>query len=69
MTGVIEIKDIGNVDAGRWECVSRNSVGFASDSFSLTVIGMQSILSSDVDRFCTVYMLRTLYFIYLFIKV
>lgn len=50
VTGVIEIKDIGNVDAGRWECVSRNSVGFASDSFSLTVIGPKNG-TYEGDRF------------------
>uniref|UniRef100_V9GWQ8 Peroxidasin n=1 Tax=Craspedacusta sowerbii TaxID=128124 RepID=V9GWQ8_CRASO len=37
--GTIEIKGIGNTDEGAWECVARNSIGFAREQFKLTVIG------------------------------
>uniref|UniRef100_V9GWB1 Cell adhesion molecule-related/down-regulated by oncogenes n=1 Tax=Ectopleura larynx TaxID=264052 RepID=V9GWB1_9CNID len=40
--GTIRIKDIGNIDAGRWECMARNSFGVASESFSVTVVGSKS---------------------------
>ena len=39
--GTIEIKDIGNVDAGTWECVARNSIGSSSETFKLTVVGKE----------------------------
>ena len=38
-TGVLEIRDIGKEDEGRWECAARNSIGFASEVFELRVIG------------------------------
>ncbi|XP_065062497.1 peroxidasin homolog isoform X2 [Rhopilema esculentum] len=40
-TGVLEIRDIGKEDEGRWECAARNSIGFSSEVFELRVIGLR----------------------------
>ncbi|XP_066933586.1 peroxidasin-like [Clytia hemisphaerica] len=40
--GSIEIKDIGKIDEGRWECNARNSLGDEKATFSLNVIGSKN---------------------------
>ncbi|KPP65730.1 peroxidasin-like, partial [Scleropages formosus] len=37
--GFLEVKDVGLADAGRYECVARNSIGYSSASMVLTVQG------------------------------
>lgn len=37
--GYLEVKDVGTADAGRYECVARNPIGYQVASMVLTVIG------------------------------
>lgn len=37
--GYLEVKDVGTADAGRYECVARNSIGYQLASMVLTVTG------------------------------
>uniref|UniRef100_A0A8C9T7P2 Peroxidasin n=1 Tax=Scleropages formosus TaxID=113540 RepID=A0A8C9T7P2_SCLFO len=47
--GFLEVKDVGLADAGRYECVARNSIGYSSASMVLTVQVPQ--VSRDGDLF------------------
>lgn len=37
--GYLEVKDVGTADAGRYECVARNPIGYQVASMVLTVTG------------------------------
>lgn len=37
--GYLEVKDVGTADAGRYECVARNPIGYQVASMVLTVKG------------------------------
>lgn len=37
--GYLEVKDVGKADAGRYECVARNPIGYQLASMVLTVTG------------------------------
>lgn len=37
--GYLEVKDVGTADAGRYECIARNSIGYQVASMVLTVTG------------------------------
>lgn len=37
--GYLEVKDVGAADAGRYECVARNPIGYQVASMVLTVTG------------------------------
>lgn len=37
--GYLEVKDVGTADAGRYECVARNPIGYRVASMVLTVTG------------------------------
>lgn len=54
--GYLEVKDVGTADAGRYECVARNSIGFQIASMVLTVTGKsldERVYPKDsVDSFC-----------------
>lgn len=48
--GTIEIKDIGKIDEGRWQCHARNTIGYQQATFSLNVIGPKNGVFEG-DRF------------------
>lgn len=37
--GYLEVKDVGTADAGRYECIARNPIGYQVASMVLTVTG------------------------------
>ena len=37
--GFLEVKDVGTADAGRYECVARNPIGYQAVSMVLSVTG------------------------------
>lgn len=37
--GFLEVRDVGTADAGRYECVARNPIGYQVASMVLTVTG------------------------------
>lgn len=39
--GYLEVKDVGTADAGRYECVARNPIGYQAASMVLTVTGRE----------------------------
>lgn len=41
--GYLEVKDVGTADAGRYECVARNPIGYQVAPMVLTVTG------TDID--------------------
>lgn len=48
--GYLEVKDVGTADAGRYECVARNPIGYQAASMVLTVTGkdVSSFLASKL---------------------
>lgn len=42
--GYLEVKDVGTADAGRYECVARNPIGYMLASMVLTVIGKTKLM-------------------------
>lgn len=54
--GYLEVKDVGTADAGRYECVARNPIGYQVASMVLTVTGetqlMHYALMHYVDKGC-----------------
>uniref|UniRef100_A0A4X2K4Z1 Uncharacterized protein n=1 Tax=Vombatus ursinus TaxID=29139 RepID=A0A4X2K4Z1_VOMUR len=45
--GTLTIKDVGQADQGRYECVARNHFGFATTSILLTTIAIQGRQAGD----------------------
>ncbi|XP_036622985.1 peroxidasin-like protein [Trichosurus vulpecula] len=45
--GTLTIKDVGQADQGRYECVARNHFGFAATSMLLTTIAIQGRQAGD----------------------
>uniref|UniRef100_G3WLQ4 Peroxidasin like n=1 Tax=Sarcophilus harrisii TaxID=9305 RepID=G3WLQ4_SARHA len=45
--GTLTIKDVGQADQGRYECVARNHFGFATTSMLLTTIAIQGRQAGD----------------------
>lgn len=43
--GYLEVKDVGTADAGHYECVARNPIGFQVASMVLTVTGKKQLIS------------------------
>ncbi len=41
--GYLEVKDVGTADAGRYECVARNPIGYQVASMVLTVTGKRRL--------------------------
>lgn len=41
--GYLEVKDVGTADAGRYECVARNPIGYDVASMVLTVTGKRMV--------------------------
>lgn len=44
--GYLEVKDVGTADAGRYECVARNPIGYQVASMVLTVTGKTQLVPS-----------------------
>lgn len=44
--GYLEVKDVGTADAGRYECVARNPIGYQVASMVLTVTGKTQLMSA-----------------------
>lgn len=44
--GYLEVKDVGAADAGRYECVARNPIGYQVVSMVLTVTGRERLVSA-----------------------
>lgn len=44
--GYLEVKDVGTADAGRYECVARNPIGYQVASMVLTVTGRTQLISA-----------------------
>lgn len=44
--GYLEVKDVGTADAGRYECVARNPIGYQVVSMVLTVRGRRRLMSA-----------------------
>lgn len=44
--GYLEVKDVGTADAGRYECVARNPIGYQVVSMVLTVTGRRRLMSA-----------------------
>ena len=42
--GYLEVKDVGTADAGRYECVARNPIGYQVASMVLTVTGKTQVM-------------------------
>lgn len=42
--GYLEVKDVGTADAGRYECVARNPIGYQVASMVLTVTGETQLM-------------------------
>lgn len=42
--GYLEVKDVGTADAGRYECVARNPIGYQVASMVLTVTGKKQLM-------------------------
>lgn len=43
--GYLEVKDVGTADAGRYECVARNPIGYQVASMVLSVTGKRQVIS------------------------
>lgn len=46
--GYLEVKDVGRADAGRYECVARNPIGYQLASMVLTVTGKSLVKIVEV---------------------
>lgn len=44
--GYLEVKDVGTADAGRYECVARNPIGYQVASMVLTVTGKTHLMQT-----------------------
>lgn len=44
--GYLEVKDVGTADAGRYECVARNPIGYQVANMVLTVTGRTQLISA-----------------------
>lgn len=49
--GYLEVKDVGTADAGRYECVARNPIGYQVASMVLTVTGKKQQRSATLFLF------------------
>lgn len=48
--GYLEVKDVGTADAGRYECVARNPIGYQAASMVLTVTGRKEGWGDGEER-------------------
>lgn len=52
--GYLEVKDVGTADAGRYECVARNPIGYQVASMVLTVTGKKQLKETSTVKTCCI---------------